>query len=187
MRVRSMIVPAAVLVLATAAPAVSQMVGTVGGNPGESPQDARKMDQVYDELKDKGSLGAPNVDELAVGADLVRGYQFEDAIPHLEHALARHPRDVTTLIYIGLAHRMAGDGQSGEARDAHYAKALEYYKRGLEIDPRNRTLHEYLGRLYLKMHDLGSAQAELKALEDICPSGCDQRTALGMAVSLAGN
>lgn len=158
------------------------MVGGVGGGTGGSPQDARNADRVFDELKaDQKISPTPRSDassELAAGADLVKQEKFAEAIPHLEIALAKRPRNAVTLIYLGFSHRMIGSGLSGDARDGEYKKALGYYQQGLAIDPDNRLLHEYLGKLYLLMRDQPSAENEMKTLEKLCPSGCDEYDAL---------
>jgi tetratricopeptide (TPR) repeat protein len=175
----------AILVLA-APPAASQMVGTVGANPGESPSEARQTDQTFDELRNKGTLDNTGkaADELAAGANLVKEHKFAEAVPHLEAALARRPRDVTALTYLGFAHRMIGSNLSGDAAKAEYEKALEYYRRGLAIDSRNRLLHEYAGKVHLLLHDAPSAEAEQAALKRLCPDGCDELSTLSEVLNL---
>jgi tetratricopeptide (TPR) repeat protein len=174
---------AALLVLVPV-PAYPQLVGGVGANVGQSPSEARETDQKFDELRaEQEKQNDVGTDELTVGAGLVKQAKFADAVPHLERALAKHPRDVTTLIYLGFSHRMIGVSLSGDARAAEFAKALEYYRQGLEIDGRNRLLHEYTGKLYILMHDQASAEKEMDALKDVCPSGCDERDHLWSALS----
>lgn len=176
---------AAVLVM-LGVPAFSQMVGGAGANVGESPQDARETDQAFDDLKTKGALEdqtkSKAKDELVIGADLVHQQKYADAIPHLEQALIQHPHDVNTLIYLGFSHRMLGSALSGQARIDEYTKALGYYRQGLELDARNKLLHEYAGKLYILLHDQASAENEQKALQGLCPSGCDELDALSTAL-----
>jgi len=168
--------------LAAGTPALSQMVGGVGGGTGGSPQDARDTDRVYDELKADKKISTPvrteAPNELAIGADLAKQAEYADAIPHLELALAKNPNNATTLIYLGFSHRMIGAGLGSDARNAEYKKALDYYRQALPIDPNNRLLHEYLGKLFLLMHDQTSAENELKTLERLCPSSCVERETL---------
>ncbi len=170
------VVVAPLLVAGT--PALSQMVGGVGGGVGGSPQDARETERVFEELKDQRKISAPvrteAPDELAVGADLVKQAQFAEAVPHLELALANNPNNSTTLIYLGFSHRMMGALLTFDARDSEYKKALGYYRQALAIDPDNKLLHEYLGKLYLLMRDQPSAENELKALQTLCRSGCQE-------------
>jgi tetratricopeptide (TPR) repeat protein len=121
--------------------------------------------------------------ELAIGADLVKQGKFSDAIPHLEAAQKAKPRDVTTLTYLGFAHRMAANALTGQARAAEYNAALDAYREGLAISPDNKLLHEYLGKLYLLQRQAGPASDELKVLQSLCEAGCAERTALEEAIA----
>ena len=163
-------------------PALAQMEGGVGGGTGGSPQDARNVDRVYDELKSEHKLSpnepAKNANELATGADLVKQSKFAEAIPHLELALAKNPDNSVTLLYLGFSHRMLGSDLPENARSDEYTKALGYYQKAAKVDPRNKLLHEYMGKLYLLMRDLPSADGELNTLVSLCHSGCEERDTL---------
>jgi len=176
---------AAAAVLFAAAPASGQMVGTVGANPGQSPSDARELDQKFDELRNQGSLDNPNADpekELETGASLVKQSKFSEALPHLEFYVSKHPKDVTALIYLGFSHRMIGSTEVGINPGDEYRKALDCYRRAQALDPDNRLLHEYAGKVLMLMHDVPDAQVELTALRKACPSGCPERQALEAVV-----
>jgi tetratricopeptide (TPR) repeat protein len=180
------IVTGAALAFALGAPAFSQMVGQVGNNPGQSPSDARALDQKFDELRNQGALKTVDAGkELEIGSNLVKQSKFAEAIPHLELALSKKPADVTTLIYLGFSHRMLAGTMVGFARRDELMKALEYYRRGLEADPKNRLLHEYTGKALVLLDDAPAAQGELKALQQLCPSGCDELKALSSVVPSA--
>ena len=112
-------------------------------------------------------------DDYSVALRLIHHQQYAEAIPHLDAALAQRPRNADILNYEGFTHRMVGDYQS----------SLDYYKRALAIDPDHKGVHEYLGELYLQMHDQASAQNELTTLATLCPSGCDERDALTKALA----
>jgi tetratricopeptide (TPR) repeat protein len=73
---------------------------------------------------------------------------------------------------------MIGSDFTGAARADEYNKALGYYQQAVAIDPDNRLLHEYMGKLYLLMRDQPLADSELKTLEKLCPSGCAERDTL---------
>ena len=103
---------------------------------------------------------------------LIRRKQYADAIPHLELALADRPQDTELMNDLGLAKRMTGD----------YDGALYYDQRALGLDPSDKSVHENLGELYLAKGDLTSAQKELSTLATLCPSGCDERSALSQSV-----
>jgi predicted Zn-dependent protease len=107
-------------------------------------------------------------DDYATAVRLIKHERYAEAIPHLDAALANRPHSADILNYLGYTHRMVGD----------LSGSLDYYKRALAIDPDHKGVHEYLGELYLQMHDQASAQHELDTLASLCPSGCDERDTL---------
>ena len=164
--------------LVAGTPALSQMSGT--GVPPNSGQDPN-----YDDMRADmdAKQNAKTADEFVTGANLVKQQQFGAAIPHLEAALAKNPRNVTLLIYLGFAHRMVGGSATGDVQAAEFKKALGYYQQGLALDQDNKLLHEYLGKLDLLMRQYSLAASEMKTLETLCPSGCAERTALAQAIA----
>jgi Flp pilus assembly protein TadD len=60
--------------------------------------------------------------------------------------------------------------------------AFKHYKRALEIDPRHRGAHEYIGETYLLAGDLAGAQKHLAALKEICLLPCDELADLQRAI-----
>ena len=77
------------------------------------------------------------------------------------------------LRFLGYTHRMLGD----------YPGSLDFYQKALAIDPDHKGAHEYLGELYLMMHDSGSANTQLAELTRLCPDGCDEKDALTKAMA----
>jgi tetratricopeptide (TPR) repeat protein len=116
---------------------------------------------------------APTYSDYQIAVRLIRHQQYAEAIPHLESALSNKPHDADILNYLGYTKRMVGQ----------YDASLDYYKRALVEDPNHKGVHEYLGELYLQMHDQPSAQKELDTLASLCPSGCDERDALTKALA----
>jgi Flp pilus assembly protein TadD len=137
------------------------------------------------EARYHGARDANAHDELTAGAALVKGQQFALAIPHLEAALAKDPNNIQTLTYLGFVHRMIGATVTGNTQTEEFTKALGYYRQGLALAPDNKLLHEYLGKLYLLMHDEHGAATELDTLTHLCPDGCTESQAL--TVAIAGN
>jgi predicted Zn-dependent protease len=119
-----------------------------------------------------GGTTAPT-DDYKTAVRLIKHEKYAEAIPHLNLALADRPKDADVLNYLGYSHRMVGN----------YDMSLGYYNRALAIDPNHKGVHEYLGELYLQMHNLSSAQAELTTLASLCPSGCDERDMLTKAIA----
>jgi tetratricopeptide (TPR) repeat protein len=131
------------------------------------------------------NFGAPGAtfDDYATAKRLIRHEQYAQAIPHLETALENHPHDADILNYLGYTHRMVGMTYTDAGRDSEFKMSLDYYQRALAIDPNHKGVHEYLGELYLQMHDMTSAQKEQMTLASLCPSGCDERETLDKAIA----
>ena len=64
-----------------------------------------------------------------------------------------------------------------------YDRAFTHYKRAIELDPRHRGAHEYIGEAYLLMGDLANADKHLAALRDICLLPCEELKDLERAVA----
>lgn len=102
----------------------------------------------------------------------VTALDYRGAIPLLEAVVADQPKNADALNYLGYSHRKLGE----------FDKALVYYTRALESDPKHRGAHEYLGELYLQMGDLARAEAQLKRLDGLCFFGCDELDDLKAAI-----
>ena len=107
---------------------------------------------------------AARLDDYATAKRLIRHEQYAQAIPHLETALEKRPHDADILNYLGYTHRMVGMTYTDAGRDGEFKMSLDYYNRALAIDPNHKGVHEYLGELYLQMHDMTSAQKEQTTL-----------------------
>jgi tetratricopeptide (TPR) repeat protein len=55
-----------------------------------------------------------------------------------------------------------------------YDESLVAYKRALEIDPKHRGAHEYIGIAYIQMSQLANAKIHLDALDKICTFSCEE-------------
>lgn len=122
-------------------------------------------------------------DDYTTAMRLIKHRDYAKAIPHLQAALAKRPRDADILNYLGYTHRMVGAGDATALRDDEFKTSLAYYQAALAIDPNHKGVHEYLGELYLQMHDLASARHEMNLLVVLCPDGCDERETLDKALT----
>jgi DNA-binding SARP family transcriptional activator len=52
--------------------------------------------------------------------------------------------------------------------------AFKHYQRALQLDPRHRGAHEYIGEAYLMVNDPAKAEEHLAALEKICLLPCEE-------------
>lgn len=55
-----------------------------------------------------------------------------------------------------------------------YDESLVAYKKALEIDPKHRGAHEYIGIAYIQMSQLANAKIHLDALDKICTFSCEE-------------
>jgi len=65
----------------------------------------------------------------------------------------------------------------------HFDLAFKHYQRAIELDPRHRGAHEYIGETYLLTGDLAGAEKHLAALKDICLLPCDELKDLERAIA----
>ena len=62
----------------------------------------------------------------------------------------------------------------GSAMRLLSSAAFKHYQRALQLNPRHRGAHEYIGEAYLMVNDLAKAEEHLAALEKICLIPCDE-------------
>ena len=123
--------------------------------------------------------GAPAARNEPRGSDLERaitaieGGSYQRAIGLLETHTRRNPTDADGWNWLGFARRKSG------ALDA----AFIAYRRALELDPKHRGAHEYLGEAYLQAGDLASAEKHLAILDQLCWLPCEQYSDLKAAIA----
>ena len=97
---------------------------------------------------------------------------WDDAVRLFNRAAVRHPDNADLQNYLGYANRNL----------KKYDVAIVHYKRAIDLDPRHRGAHEYLGETYLLLDDMAGAERHLKALKDICLLPCEQLDDLQRAI-----
>ena len=110
--------------------------------------------------------------DYANGKAAIDARDWDTAIRLLSSAALRDTRNADIQNYLGYANRRAG----------HLATAFEHYRRALELNPRHRGAHEYIGEAYLIANDLASAEKHLAALEKICLIPCEEYADLEKAI-----
>ena len=90
-----------------------------------------------------------------------------------QRAEKRHPDHADLQNSLGYAYRNL----------KQYDLAFKHYKRAIELDPRHRGAHEYIGEAYLMTGDLASAEKHLAALRQICLLPCEELKDLERAVA----
>ena len=81
---------------------------------------------------------------------------YKKAIGYLLKHNKEFPADPNTLNYLGFAHRKIGD----------YENAEIYYSMGLELDPKDIGINEYMGELFVATNRLDKAKERLAVLKD---------------------
>ena len=102
--------------------------------------------------------------DYAAGKKAIERKDWSEAIKALGRVGLREPDNADVQNLLGFAWRNTGK----------YEVAFKHYRRALEIDPRHKGAHEYIGETYLKVGDLASAVKHLAALRELCPLSCEQ-------------
>ena len=121
--------------------------GTGAADPADDDATAVKLDPDY-----------------AAGKQAIDAKDWSTAIKSLNSAALRDTRNADIQNYLGYAYRNAGQ----------LALAFRHYQRALQLNPRHRGAHEYVGEAYLMVHNLAKAEEHLAALQKICLIPCEE-------------
>jgi Flp pilus assembly protein TadD len=121
-------------------------------------------------VEDKAAALDP---DFAAGRAAIDAKQWETAIRTLSSAGLRDTRNADIQNYLGYAYRHTGQMDL----------AFKHYERALQLNPRHRGAHEYLGEAYLMVNDVAKAEAHLSALKTICLIPCEEYTDLEKAIA----
>ncbi|MDQ5848893.1 MAG: tetratricopeptide repeat protein [Pseudomonadota bacterium] len=114
-------------------------------------------------MADPGDGDEPDSDpDFTQGRAAVEVKDWASAIRLLSSAALRDTRNAEIQNYLGYAHRNSGD----------LPAAFKHYARALQLNPRHRGAHEYLGEAYLMIGNVHKAEEHLSALKSICLLPC---------------
>ena len=119
---------------------------------------------------DKASAVDP---DFAAGRAAIDAKDGQAAIRAFSSAALRDTRNADIQNYLGYAYRHTGQMDL----------AFKHYERALQLNPRHRGAHEYLGEAYLMVNELAKAEAHLSALKTICLIPCEEYTDLEKAIA----
>jgi len=125
-----------------------------------------------DPTEDTPGAAARDVD-FAAGKDAVEKKNWALAAIHLRKAAVREPDSADLQNYLGFTYRNL------KQMDV----AIKHYERAIELNPRHRGAHEYIGEAYLMMNDLPNAEKHLAELRRICLLPCEELDDLEKAVA----
>ena len=114
--------------------------------------------------EDPGSAATLDPDYVA-GKRAIEAKDWKAAIASLSSAALRDTRNADIQNYLGYAYRNSGQ--------MHLA--FKHYERSLQLNPRHRGAHEYVGEAYLMVGNLAMAEEHLAKLRTICLIPCEER------------
>jgi Flp pilus assembly protein TadD len=104
---------------------------------------------------------------------LIDEERFGDALPVLVELSETQPGFADVWSLLGFAYRKTGAlEESGKA-----------YRRALGLDPYHRGALEYQGELFLMLGNPARAEANLRRLEMLCVTGCEELDELAAEIS----
>ena len=111
--------------------------------------------------------------DYAAGKHAGDAKDWAQAARLFERAQVRHPDHADLQNMLGYSYRNL----------KQYDLAFKHYRRAIELDPRHRGAHEYIGEAYLITGDVAGAQRHLAALKEICMLPCEELADLERAVA----
>ncbi len=111
--------------------------------------------------------------EYARGKQALEARDWPAAIGLLNSVALRDTRNADIQNFLGYAYRNAGE----------LALAYRHYHRALQLNPRHRGAHEYLGEAYLMSGNLAKAEEHLALLGKICLIPCEEQGMLAKKVA----
>lgn len=112
-----------------------------------------------------------NHPDFAKAVDALDLKDYQRAITLLANVIQAEPKNPDAENLTGYANRML----------KNYDLAVSHYQRALELDPKHRGAHEYLGITYLEIDQPDKADALLTSLKELC-AFCAERRSLDKAV-----
>jgi len=111
--------------------------------------------------------------DYAAGRKALDAKNWKTAIELLNKAALQDDRNPDIQNFLGYAHRNAGE----------IGLAFKHYERALQLNPRHRGAHEYVGEAYLLINNLPKAEEHLAVLEKICVLSCAEYEDLKVAIA----
>ena len=118
-----------------------------------------------------GAAGADS--DYTRGKKAVEARDWVRAIELLRRAEVQDDRNPDLENLLGYAYRNAG----------RLEDAFRHYRIALDLNPRHRGAHEYIGEAYLLVNDLAKAEEHLAALRTICLLPCEELADLQKAIA----
>ena len=111
--------------------------------------------------------------DYAAGKRAVEKKDWAEAVRLFQRAAVRNPDHADLQNILGFSYRNL----------KQFEPAFKHYRRAIELDPRHRGAHEYIGETYLMTGDLPGAEKHLAALREICLLPCEELKDLERAIA----
>jgi len=119
------------------------------------------------------SISKPADPSFVQAKALIEAKRYKEAMPLLQQAVAKDPRNADAYNLMGYATRKSGDANG----------SLQYYNQALAIDPKHLGANEYIGEAYLQLDRPQEAQQHLARLDTLCTFGCTEYRMLKAAIA----
>ena len=110
--------------------------------------------------------------DFAAGKVAMEKKDWKEAVRRFQQTALREPDNADVQNFLGFGFRHLGQ----------FDLAFTHYKRAIELNPRHRGAHEYIGEAYLMVNDLPNAEKHLATLREICLLPCEELADLEKAV-----
>ena len=119
------------------------------------------------------STSKPVDPSFAQAKALIEAKRYKEAMPLLQQAVAKDPKNADAYNLMGYATRKSGDANG----------SLQYYNQALAIDPKHLGANEYIGEAYLMLDRPAEANQHLARLDTLCTFGCTEYRMLKAAIA----
>lgn len=114
-------------------------------------------------------------ERITVARAAIAAKDWSRALSELKTAVRDEPRNAEVHNLVGYSHR--------KQAKPNLPKAFEHYKQALQIDPKHKGAHEYIGEAYLMNMQPIEAEKHLAALAQICGNQtCEEYVDLAQAI-----
>ena len=177
-RIASILVGGCIAAFALSAPAFavggggSGASGGTGGSSGTMP--TCKKGQMYDKKTRRcvkqSSANVTEENRTDYAYSLAKAGRYEEALAMLD--TLKDPNTAEALNYRGYATRKLGRTDEG----------IGYYLQSVALDPHYAQVREYLGEAYVIKGKLELARDQLKVIETLCGTECEEYEDLDQAI-----
>jgi Tfp pilus assembly protein PilF len=106
------------------------------------------------------AAGPTASERISTARDAIKAKNWKAALNELNMAVKEEPKNADVHNLLGYANR--------KQAQPNLPKAFEHYKMALQLDPKHKGAHEYIGEAYLMDKKPAEAEKHLATLEKLC-------------------